>query len=37
MSKSLIKYLRSIPGKLEIKENYKKRPYWAQHTYFGEC
>jgi len=24
VSKSLIKYLSSIPGKLEIKENYKK-------------
>jgi hypothetical protein len=30
------KYLSNIPRHHEIK-NYRKQPYWAQHTYCGKC
>ena len=29
ISKSFRKYLSNIPGKHEIKKNYRKQPYWA--------
>jgi hypothetical protein len=35
ISKSLRKYVSNIPGKHESK-NYRKRPYWALHTYIGK-
>ena len=34
--KSSRKYLSNITGKYEIR-NYRKQPYWAQHTHFGKC
>jgi hypothetical protein len=37
ISKLLRQYLINIPGKHEIKELQKKRPYWTLHTYFGKC
>jgi len=35
--KSLRQYLSNIPGNNEIKEQQKKQPYWALHTYFRKC
>jgi hypothetical protein len=35
ISKSFIKYLSNKLAKQEIK-NYRKQPYWAQHTYCGK-
>ena len=32
ISKSFRKYVSKIPGKHEVN---RKRPYWEQHTYFG--
>jgi hypothetical protein len=29
------KYLNNIPAKHEIK-NYREKPYWKLHTYFGK-
>ena len=37
ISKSLRQYLSNIPGKQEIKELQKKKPYWALHTYCWKC
>ena len=37
ISKSLRHYLSNIPGKHEIKELKKKKPYWALHTYNRKC
>jgi hypothetical protein len=36
ISKSLRKYVSTIPGNYEVKE-LKKLPYWALHTYFRKC
>ena len=35
ISKSFRKYVSNIPGKHEVR-NYRKKPYWALHTYFGK-
>jgi hypothetical protein len=45
ISKSFRKYVSSIPGNHEVRElqqtailgtaHYRKQPYWALHTYFG--
>jgi len=37
ISESFRQYLSNIPGKHEIKELQKKRPYWALHVYCGKC
>jgi len=37
ISRSLRQYLSNIPGKQEIKELQKKKPYWALHTYCWKC
>jgi hypothetical protein len=36
ISKSFRKYVNTIPGNHEFKEN-RKLPYWALRTYFGKC
>jgi hypothetical protein len=36
ISKSFIKYVRTIPGTMKLR-NYKKLLYWALHTYCGKC
>jgi hypothetical protein len=35
ISKSFRKYVSNIPGNQEV--NYRKQPYWALYTYFGQC
>jgi hypothetical protein len=37
ISKSLIHYLCTTPGKLKIKELKNPQPYWALHLYCGKC
>ena len=36
VSESLRQYLSNTPGKLKLR-NYKKKPYWALHTYYVKC
>ena len=36
ISKSFRKYISNIPGNHEVKDYYRKQPYWALHTYFGK-
>ena len=35
ISKSFRKYVSNVPRKHKVK-NYRKQPFWALHTYFGQ-
>jgi len=37
LSKSLRRYVSNIPGKQEITELQKRKPYWALHAYCVKC